>query len=329
MTLLPLPSPPSGATRRQCLAAALGLLAAAGPLRADDEPAHVLRVTGLADEAAGGDLSRRFAPLRTYLEARLAMPVVWVMVPDSTGVVDALVQRQADLAWGGGFQYLLADARSGGQVQPLVQRAQDDQWRSVFVARRSMGLRSLLDLKGRTLCFAGQQSPSGHLMPRSELLAAGMQPATDLRRLAFASGAQSTLQVVASGKVDAGALSLAAWQSLSQPSAPAGSASSPASQPLQMPPTQPAPLLPPSPDAAALQVFHTTAPYHDYLWVTQASLPSALREALREAFLALEPEATAQANELLALQRTTRYQPALPEHYRALKAAADNAHLLA
>ncbi|GAA0763535.1 phosphate/phosphite/phosphonate ABC transporter substrate-binding protein [Ideonella azotifigens] len=309
------------ATRRQCLAAALGLLAAAGPLRADDEPANVLRVTGLADEAAGGDLSRRFAPLRAYLEARLEMPVVWVMAPDSTGVVDALVQRQADLAWCGGFQYLLADARSGGQVQPLVQRAQDDRWRSVFVARPSLGLRSLPDLKGRTLCFAGQQSPSGHLMPRSELLAAGMQPATELRRLAFASGAQSTLQVVASGKVDAGALSLAAWQSLSQPRAP-GSASAPASQ------TPPAPVAQPSPDAAALQVFHTTAPYHDYLWVTQAGLPSALREALREAFLALASEGTAQATELLALQRTTGYQPALPEHYRALRAAADNAHLL-
>ena len=258
-----------------------------------------LRVTAIPDEAPT-ELSRKFAPLGKYLQKQLGMPVEWTPVTDYAAAVEALVNGKVDLAWFGGFTFIQAKVRSGGQVIPLVQRAEDQDFRSVFITGASSGIRSLMDLKGRTFSFGSQSSTSGHLMPRSFLLQAGIDPDRDMGRISFSGAHDATIAAVAGGKVDAGAVNISVWEKF---------------------------LAEHKVDPAQVKVFYTTPAFYDYNWSVSAKMPEALRERLRKAFLDLSPD-TPQGKEILSLQRASRFIPTRPENYQGIEAAARSAGLL-
>jgi phosphonate transport system substrate-binding protein len=259
----------------------------------------VLRVTAIPDESPT-ELARKFAPLGQYLEARLGMKVEWTPVSDYAAAVETLVNKKVDLAWFGGFTFVQANVRSGGKIIPLVQREEDEKFRSVFITDAKSGIAKLEDLKGKTLSFGSQSSTSGHLMPRSFLLAAKVNPDADLKRVAFSGAHDATIAAVASGKVDAGALNISVWDKF---------------------------VAEKKVDPAAVKVFYTTPPYYDYNWSVHADMPQALQDKIKAAFLALDPN-SAQGKEILGLQRATRFIPSKPENYNGIKAAAENAGLL-
>ncbi|HEY1130338.1 MAG TPA: putative selenate ABC transporter substrate-binding protein [Roseateles sp.] len=260
---------------------------------------QVLRVTAIPDESPT-ELARKFAPLGQYLESRLGMKVEWTPVTDYAAAVETVVNRKIDLAWFGGFTFVQANVRSGGKIIPLVQREEDEKFRSVFITDAKSGIAKLEDLKGKTLSFGSQSSTSGHLMPRSFLLAAKINPDVDLKRVAFSGAHDATIAAVASGKVDAGALNISVWEKFVTEK--------------KVDPTQ-------------VKVFYTTPPYYDYNWSVHADMPQALQDKIKAAFLALDPN-TAQGKEILGLQRATKFIPSKPENYNGIRAAAENAGLL-
>ena len=183
-----------------------------------------------------------------------------------------------DLAWFGGFTFVQANVRSGGKVLPLVQREEDEKFRSVFITDARSGITRLEDLKGKTLSFGSPSSTSGHLMPRSFLLAAKVNPDADLKRVAFSGAHDATIAAVASGKVDAGALNISVWDKF---------------------------VAEKKVDPAQVKVFYTTPAYYDYNWSVHADMPEALREKIKAAFLALDP-ATPQGLSLIHISEPTR-----------------------
>jgi len=260
---------------------------------------QVLRVTAIPDESPT-ELARKFAPLGQYLESKLGMKVEWTPVTDYAAAVETVVSKKIDLAWFGGFTFVQASVRSGGKIVPLVQREEDEKFRSVFITDKASGINKLEDLKGKTLSFGSQSSTSGHLMPRSFLLAAKINPDTDLKRVAFSGAHDATIAAVASGKVDAGALNISVWEKF---------------------------VADKKVDTSQVKVFYTTPPYFDYNWSVHADMPQALQDKIKAAFLALDPN-TPQGKEILGLQRATKFVPTKPENYTGIKAAAENAGLL-
>ena len=260
---------------------------------------QVLRVTAIPDESPT-ELARKFEPLGKYLEAKLGMKVEWTPVTDYAAAVETLVNRKVDLAWFGGFTFVQSSVRSGGKTIPLVQREEDTAFKSVFIASKDSGINKLEDLKGRTLSFGSQSSTSGHLMPRSFLLAAKIDPDKDLKRISFSGAHDATIAAVASGKVDAGALNISVWNKFVDEK---------------------------KVDPAAVQVIYTTPPYYDYNWTVHADMPQALRDKIAQAFLDLSP-ATAQGADILKLQRAAKFVPTKVDNYNGIKSAAENAGLL-
>ncbi|WP_418147189.1 putative selenate ABC transporter substrate-binding protein [Variovorax paradoxus] len=273
---------------------ALALLAGAIAAQAQ----QTFRITAIPDESPT-ELARKSAPLAAYLERKLGVKVEFTPVTDYAAAVEALANKQVDLAWLGGFTFVQASHRSGGKVVPLVQREEDEKFRSVFITTNP-DIRSLADLKGRNLSFGSQSSTSGHLMPRSFLLAAGIDPDRDLKRVAYSGAHDATVAAVASGKVDAGALNISVWDKL---------------------------VADKKVDPAKVRVFYTTPAYYDYNWTVHADMPAARREQLVRAFIELNP-ATPEGKDILALQRATRFVPTRAENYKGIEAAARNAGLL-
>ncbi len=280
--------------RRTVLAAIL----AAGVSPLAIAQARPFRITAIPDESPT-ELARKAAPLVKYLEQRLGTKVEFTPVTDYAAAVEALANQQVDLAWFGGFTFVQALIRSGGKALPLVQREEDAQFRSVFITT-DPGIKSLADLKGKTLSFGSQSSTSGHLMPRSFMMAAGIDADKDLRRVAYSGAHDATVAAVASGKVDAGALNISVWEKL---------------------------VADKKVDAAKVRVFHTTPPYFDYNWTVHADMPAAQRERLTKAFLDLS-KATPEGREILELQRATRFVPTQVANYKGIESAARSAGLL-
>lgn len=266
----------------------------ASPLQAQ----QVFKITAIPDESPT-ELARKAAPLVKYLEQKLGMKVEFTPVSDYAAAVEALANKQVDMAWFGGFTFVQALVRSGGKVVPLVQRVEDEKFRSVFITA-DPAIKSLADLKGHTLSFGSQSSTSGHLMPRSFLLDAKIDPDKDLKRVAYSGAHDATIAAVAAGKVDAGALNISVWDKF---------------------------VADKKVDTTKVRVIFTTPPYFDYNWSVHADMPAALKEKLTKAFLDLNPD-TPDGKEVLELQRATRFVPTKAENYKGIEAAARSAGLL-
>ncbi len=258
----------------------------------------VFRMTAIPDESPT-ELARKAVPLVKYLESKLGMKVEFTPVTDYAASVEALVNKQVDVAWFGGFTFVQANARSGGKIIPLVQREEDEKFRSVFITA-DPNIKTLADLKGKTLSFGSASSTSGHLMPRSFLLDAKIDPDKDLKRVAFSGAHDATIAAVAAGKVDAGALNISVWDKF---------------------------VADKKVDTSKVHVIYTTPTYYDYNWSVNADMPAALREKLAKAFLDLN-SSTAEGKEILDLQRATRFIPTKADNYKGIEAAARSAGLL-
>jgi len=277
-------------------AISLGAVMLIAPGLSSAEP--VLRVSAIPDEAPT-ELQRKFKPLGEYLEKKLGMKVEFTPVTDYAASVEGLVNNKLDMVWFGGFTFVQAKVRSHNQVIPLVQREEDAKFKSVFITTKA-DINTLADLKGKTFSFGSESSTSGHLMPRSYLLAANINPDTDMKRLSFSGAHDATVAAVAGGKVDAGALNISVWEKL---------------------------LAQGKVDAKIVRVFYTTPGYFDYNWTVRADMNPALRKKLADAFLALDIN-NPQDKEILDLQRTRRFIPTKAENYLSIEKAAHSAGLL-
>ncbi len=282
----------SSAAVRRCLA--LAILVCANLVHAQ----AVFKVTAIPDESPT-ELARKAAPLVKFLEKTLGQKVEFTPVSDYAAAVEVLVNKQVDLAWYGGFTFVQANVRSGGKVVPLVQREEDEKFRSVFITS-DPAIKTLADLKGKTVSFGAQSSTSGHLMPRSFLLQAHIDPDKDFKSVADSGAHDATIAAVAAGKVDAGGLNISVWEKFVAEG---------------------------KVDTNKVKVFYTTPGFFDYNWTVHADMPVAQREKLAKAFLSLD-RSTPEGREILELQRGTRFIATKAENYAGIEQAARSAGLL-
>ena len=277
----------------------IAALTAASALTSASYAQTVFRVTTIPEEAAT-EQTRKFGPIVKYLESKLGQKVEFIPVSDYPAAVEALVNKQVDMVWFGGFTFVQASVRSGGKIVPIAQREEDTKFQSVFITKPGSGIKTLADLKGKQVSFGSQSSTSGHLMPRSFLLDAKIDPDKDFKRVAYSGAHDATIASVVSGKVDAAALDITVWNKFVKE----GKVS----------------------DKDAV-VFFSTPGYFNYNWSVHADMPAAQRERVKKALLDIDPK-TPEGKEILDLNRATRYIATLPENYRGIEAAARSAGLL-
>ena len=260
---------------------------------------QVLRVTTIPEEAATEQI-RKFTPLVNYLEKAMGMKVEFTPVSDYPAAVEALVNKKVDVAWLGGFTFVQANIRGEGKIVPIAQREEDTKFRSVFIAKTDSGIKTLADLKGKQVSFGSQSSTSGHLMPRSNLLQAGIDPEKDFKRIAYSRAHDASIASVVSGKVDAAALDITVWRKFVDGNLV---------------------------DTKVVDVFYTTPPFFNYNWSVHADMPVATRDKLLKALTDLSAD-TPEGKEILQLNRATRYIPTTPENYKGIEAAGRSAGLI-
>ena len=280
------------------IAAVSAVLVISAALGRADVP-EVLRVSAIPDENPT-ELLRIYTPFSQYLARELGMKVQFTPVVDYAATVEGLAAKKLDLVWYGGFTSVQAVRRTQGRATRLALRQEDAEFKSVFIAKPGSGIKTLPDLKGKTFAFGSVGSTSGHLMPRSFLLEATVNPERDFKQLAYSGAHDATALWVESGKVEAGALNFLVWDKL---------------------------VATKKVDLSKVDVFYTTPPYVDYVWTARGDLDRGLQDRIAAAFLKLDYN-NPEHRQLLDLHRTRKYIKANDADWKGIEEAAMAAGLL-
>ena len=280
--------------RRWFLASSAALAALAALPRAA-RAAAALRVGMIPDAGATQISIDQKKPLRDYLAAKLARDVDLVIPTNYNATVEALGNGSLDFAYLGGLTYVKAHAQYG--VIPLVQRASDREFHSLFITQAGSPIGSLKDLRGKKFAFGDINSTSGHLMPFYAMTQAGLDPEKDLS-YRYTGNHPATAKAVESGAVDAGAIDESVYKAMLD----AGQL-----------------------DKSKVRVFFTTSPFLDYVWVARKDTAPAERTAFSGAFLALRAPGDAAVLDIL---RGTSFVRANDGEYDLLRTIATKLKLL-
>ncbi len=229
------------------------------------------------------------APLRAYLTKAMGRPVD-VAGPDTySETVTHLADGSYDFACLGALVYIRAHAKYG--VIPLVQRAIDLHYHTVFITGAGSSIYSLGDLMGKQFAFGDIGSTSAHLMAYRELSEAGIDPKTDLR-IHYTGSHLATAAMVANGAVDAGAIDETVFNFL------IGNGKL---------------------DGTKVRIFYTSKPYVDYVYVARKDVPEVEREEFVRALLALKQR---KDDTVLKVLRAHKFVVANDQEYRTTRKIA-------
>ncbi|MBN7770127.1 phosphate/phosphite/phosphonate ABC transporter substrate-binding protein [Marinobacter daepoensis] len=140
-----------------------------------------------------------------YLANEVGIPVETVTVSNYAGVALAMQSKRIDLAFVGPMNYLKINDMMG--AYPITSSVRSDQqgYRGLVITRSDSEIKSLNDLRGKTMGFADALSTSGSLYPKQALRKVGVDPDSEMRSVMLSSHSSIAMSVLR-GKVDAGAI---------------------------------------------------------------------------------------------------------------------------
>jgi phosphonate transport system substrate-binding protein len=244
--------------RRRILFAVMAAAVALGhsAFAQDRDPAR-LRVALLPDENAAS-LIQNAQPLKRYLEATLKKEIEIVVTTDYSSMIEAMRFGRIEVAYFGGFSYVLAKSRA-----PLIEafavgvEKGSPTYRSILIASADGPVKSVADVRGKPFAFGDLASTSSHLAPRAHLLKQGLEGDKDYKVVHLGTH-DAVARAVQAGQVPAGALSEQIYRSLIERK-----------------------LI----DAAKLVQIDLSAPIPNYPMTMQGNLAPQLKQAIRSAFL--------------------------------------------
>ncbi|MEO5851448.1 MAG: putative selenate ABC transporter substrate-binding protein, partial [Nocardioides sp.] len=163
-------------------------------------------------------LNRLYPQLADRFADATGLTVEYKPVTDYTAVVRAFEIGDIHLAWMGGLTGVQARSLVPGATA-IAQRDIDADFHSLFIATKDSGLApfddesGLQELAGHTLTFGSETSTSGRLMPQY-FMAQGDFDQADLQgQPGFSGSHDATIEAVATGSFEVGAVNEQVWNS--------------------------------------------------------------------------------------------------------------------
>lgn len=132
----------------------------------------------VTDAVGLAGLQKEYEPFRAALAEILQTKVEFFPVNDYFMAASALQSGQVDLVWAGPSEYVAIRARTN--ANPVVSLMRET-YRTVIVVRADQGIRSLADLKGKTIDMWKLGSTAGQLGATTMLMQAGLNPKSDVK----------------------------------------------------------------------------------------------------------------------------------------------------
>lgn len=122
-----------------------------------------------------------------------------------TAVIEAMGTGKAHMGTLATFAYILAHEKYGVDCALVSVRYGSPFYNGEIIAGADTGITKLEDLAGKTMCWVDAVSASGYIIPRIMVMAAGVDPDTDLAQQVEAGSHDGVALAVYQGDCDAGA----------------------------------------------------------------------------------------------------------------------------
>jgi phosphonate transport system substrate-binding protein len=168
--------------------------------------------------------------MRRYFHEEARVPVEVLLFQSYEAQVQALLCSpaeagpQIDIAWNTNLAYLQADEWSNHRCRPVAMRDADVGWTSKIVAATGSSVRTLADLKERTLALGSRDSGHAAILPVHFLEQNNLREGRDYRSLRFntdlgkhgdtGTSEVEVIRAVLDGRADAGAVGSPFWNSV-------------------------------------------------------------------------------------------------------------------
>ena len=120
-------------------------------------------------------------------------------------VIEAMGAEKVDIGWLATFSYVLAHDKYGVELLLVVQRFGSPFYRGQIMVRADSGIKDLAGLMGKRFAFVDPASTSGHLYPKTLLLAQGFDPEQFFKKIVFVGSHNAVVLSIYKGEVDGGA----------------------------------------------------------------------------------------------------------------------------
>lgn len=162
-------------------------------------------------------LAEDVEPVVSYLEKELQVPIKHFVATNYAAVIEALKNGSADMGFMGPLPYVMAHHYAGARpILGEVYKGKASYTSRIFV-RKDSGIKTLKDLKGKSIAFTDPISSSGYLYPMELFQSEGLvkKEATDFfGRSYFAGGDEQAIRAVLNKFVDAAAIGQFAYNLL-------------------------------------------------------------------------------------------------------------------
>lgn len=148
---------------------------------------------------------------RIWLELHLGLPVKFVQRRKYRDITDALKSGDIKAAWVCGYPFI----RNRGVMKLLAVPRYKNKltYTSNFIVNRKLdSIKKVGDLKNTVFVFSDPDSNSGYLYPQYRFKQLGINPLTFFKRTFFTWSHRNTIDAVASGLADAGAVDSYIWE---------------------------------------------------------------------------------------------------------------------
>jgi phosphonate transport system substrate-binding protein len=165
-------------------------------------------VMGLIPAENNEEMIQKFEPMRALLEKKTGKKVKVFTATDYTGVIEAMKKKRIDIAWFGPLSYYLAEQEAGAEAFAVGIRegSNSHTYKSLIVAPCDSGIKSIKDLKGKSVAFVDPASTSGGLMPTYMVKKeTGMMPNQFFGKFTYAGSHDAAELAVKNKTVDAAA----------------------------------------------------------------------------------------------------------------------------
>jgi phosphonate transport system substrate-binding protein len=141
------------------------------------------------------------------LGKKVGIPIKVYMPTDYLGVVEALRNKSADMAFVHPAGYVFSNREAKAQIVAVDVWHGKTSYTSRFYVRKDSGLKTLEQLKGKTIAFVDPGSTSGYVYPMVTLIKRGLvtnrDPKSFFREAMFAGTHEAALLALLNGSVDA------------------------------------------------------------------------------------------------------------------------------
>jgi phosphonate transport system substrate-binding protein len=185
------------------LAASLLLAALGGPPTHAQSSLHL----ALTPSQKPTDLMVAGEAFGAALGKLVGVPIRVTVASDYAAVVEALRNRTADLAFVHPAGYVLANREAKAMIVAKDQWHGNTSYTSRIYVRKESGLKTLEELRGKTIAFVDPSSTSGYVYPMVMLIEKGLvqnkDPKTFFKEFVFSGSHDAGLQALLHGHVDA------------------------------------------------------------------------------------------------------------------------------